>query len=66
MLQRDQKKLFDLLSKYPTKEVMNNLVKMSFTLADDLSDQGSKEQAQELLKFAVSLEELISGRPYLI
>jgi len=66
MLQQDRDKLRELFSNYSPKEIMADLVSIALESANDLSDNGYKQQAQDLVKFAVSLEDLISGRPFLI
>lgn len=66
MLREDREKLRELLSNYSPKEVMANLASVALEAADDLSDNGIKEKAQELVVFSSSLEDLISGRPFLV
>lgn len=66
MLQEDRDKIKELLKNYSTKEVVSNLAAVALETADDLSDDGLKDQAQDLVRFSVSLEDLISGRPFLV
>lgn len=66
MLKEDREKLKDLFSNYSPKEIISVLSDVSIETANDFSDNGLKEKAQDLVKFSVSLEDLILGRPYLV
>lgn len=66
MLKEDKEKLRDLLKSYSPKEVMADLSEIALEAAGDISDAGMQDQAKELVKFSVALDDLISGRPFLI
>lgn len=66
MLQEDKEKLKELLKAYSAKEIMRQFSQVALSAADDQSDDGMKEQARELVVYAVALEDLIAGRPFLV
>lgn len=66
MLKEDKDKLRELLKNYSPKEVMADLSEVAMEAADDMSDNGMKDQAKDLVKFSVALDDLILGRPFLI
>ncbi len=66
MLKEDKDKLRELLKNYSPKEVMADLSEVAMEAAGDMSDGGMKDQAKDLVKFSVALDDLISGRPFLI
>jgi hypothetical protein len=66
MLNKDKDKLQELLELYSSKEVMRELSTIALELAGDCSDDGFKEKAKELVQFSVALDDLVSGRPFLV
>jgi len=66
MLKEDKDKIKDLLMNYPCKEVMKQFSAAAIEVAGEVSDAGAQEMAKELVKFSVALDDLISGRPYLV
>lgn len=66
MLEQDRNKLKELFSNYSPQELISELSDVALETASELSDDGLKERAQDLVKFSVSLEDLISGRPFLV
>lgn len=66
MLQEDKEKLKQILSDYSPQEIMTQLSELAVQAADQLSDNGLKDQAKDLVKFSISLDDLISGRPFLV
>jgi hypothetical protein len=66
MLIKDRQILKDILMNYTAQEVMRELSEISSDVADELSDNGFKDQAKDMVKFSVALNDLISGRPFLI
>lgn len=55
-----------ILKENSSKEVMRELASIAADLADDLSDEGLNEKAKEMTVFSSSLDDLISGRPFLV
>lgn len=66
MLNKDKDKLQELLEQYSAQEVMKELSTIALELAGDCSDDGLKEKAKELVQFSVALDDLVSGRPFLV
>lgn len=66
MLPFDKEYLKNMLLIYPPKEVMRELAGIALEVADEASDNGSKETAKELVLFSVALDDLITGRPFLV
>lgn len=66
MLQEDKKKLKELLKVYSAREIMRQFSEVALSAADDQSDEGFKEQAKELVFYAIAMEDLVAGRPFLV
>lgn len=66
MLAEDLDTLKDLLQNYSPQEVAGALAQAAIETASDLSDDGFNDKSKQLVVFAASLEDLISGRPYLV
>lgn len=66
MLAEDLDKLKDLFRNYSPQEVAGALAQAAMETASDMSDDGFSDKSKELVVFASSLEDLISGRPYLV
>lgn len=66
MLQEDKDKLRELLKEYSAKEVMRDFSEIALSAADEYSDMDLKDKVKELILFAVAMEDLISGRPFLV
>lgn len=66
MLQADKDKLKELLKTYTAKEVMRELSDVALEAAGDLSDNGNQKEAKEMTVFSVALEDLVTGRPFLV
>ena len=66
MLKEDRDKLKELMMNYPAKDLMAELSGVAQEVADDLSDMGAKEMAKDYVRIVVSLEDITSGRPFLI
>jgi hypothetical protein len=66
MLNKDKDMLKELLEQYSAKEVMKELSSIALEVAGDVSDDGFKDKAKELVKFSAALDDLTSGRPFLI
>jgi hypothetical protein len=62
----DQDKLRDLFKNYSPQEIMVSLSQLALEQASEFSDLGLADQAKDLVKFSISLDDLISGRPFLI
>jgi hypothetical protein len=45
---------------------MVSLSQLALEQASEFSDLGLADQAKDLVKFSISLDDLISGRPFLI
>jgi hypothetical protein len=58
--------LRSMLKTYSTKEMMQGLAKAAAQMADESSDNYLKDKAKELSLFAQTMEDLVSGRPFLI
>lgn len=66
MLKDDREQLKKLMMNYPSKDVMKELSSIAIEVAGELSDIGVKEMAKDYVKFSAALDDLISGRPFLI
>jgi len=66
MLKEDREKLKELMMNYSAKDLMNELSEVALEVAGDLSDIGSNEMSKLYTVLSVSLEELSSGRPFLV
>lgn len=62
----NQSLLKEMLKTYSTKNVMLALAKAASDLADNYVDSGMKDNAKELSLLSQSLEDLVSGRPFLV
>jgi hypothetical protein len=62
----DDALLRSMLKMYSTKEMMQGLAEAAADMADECSDNDLKDKAKELSLFAQTMEDLISGRPFLI
>lgn len=62
----DNALLKSMLKLYSTKEMMQGLAEAASEMADESSDNDLKDKAKELSLFAQTMEDLISGRPFLI
>lgn len=66
MLKEDKDFLRNLLADYGPKEVMKALLEATAEAADEASDNGLKDDAKELSFMAQTLEDITSGRPFLV
>lgn len=66
MLPEDEEGLKELLILYSPKTVMRRLSILASEAADEASDHGLKEQAKDLSQMAQALEDITSGRPFLV
>ena len=66
MLQEDKDKLKEIMMNYPAKDLMKELAGIALEVAGDVSDAGAKEMAKDYVQFSVALDDLTSGRPFLI
>lgn len=66
MLPEDEDILKDLFLNYSPKLIMKRLSALALEAASDTSDLGLNDKAKELVAFSISLEELVSDRPFLI
>lgn len=66
MLPEDEEGLKELLIMYGPKTVMRRLSVLASEAADEASDFDLKEQAKELSQMAQALEDITSGRPFLV
>jgi hypothetical protein len=62
----DKEMLKKLFKSYRVSEVMKELSKSSLEVASDLSDDGFKDEAKELVQFSATLDDIVSGRPFLV
>ena len=62
----DDALLRSMLKMYSTKEMMQGLAEAATDVAGECSDNDLKEKAKELSLFAQTMEDLVSGRPFLI
>lgn len=62
----DSALLKSMLKMYSAKELMQELGEVAAELADECSDDGLKDKAKELSIFAQTMEDLVSGRPFLV
>ncbi len=66
MLLEDEIKLVELFEQYPPKVIMTALSAIAQSVADDCSDNGFSDKAKELTLLSVAIDDIISGRPYLV
>lgn len=66
MLPEDKETLKRILMEYPAKMVMRELSGLALEVAGEVSDAGAKEMAKDYVQFSVALEDLTSGRPFLV
>jgi hypothetical protein len=69
MLKEDKETLKELMLHYPAKDLMKALSEVALEVAGDLSDlcEGHAPPiAKDYTQLSVSLEELASGRPFLV
>lgn len=66
MLQADKDKLKELLKVYSPKLVMRELSHVALEAAGDLSDDGFQKESKEMTMLSVALDDLVSGRPFLV
>lgn len=66
MFQEDKEFLKNLFVDYSPQEVMKTLVEVVGEAADEASDEGLKDDAKALSQMAKTLEDITSGRPYLV
>jgi hypothetical protein len=66
MLKEDKDFLKNLFADYTPQLVMRTLVEVVGEAADEASDNGLKDDAKNLTLFAKALEDITSGRPFLV
>jgi hypothetical protein len=66
MLQEDELLLKELFINYPAKLVMKRLAAITLDAASDCSDVGYNDKAKELVQISVAIDDIISGRPFLV
>jgi hypothetical protein len=66
MSKEDKAKLRELMRNYPAKAVMGELSKIALEVAGEVSDDGHSDLAKEYVRFSVALDDVISGRPFLV
>ena len=66
MLLETKELLKVILRENSSKEIMKQLSSIAMDLADDFSDEGLNEKAKEMTVFSSSLNDLVSGRPFLV
>lgn len=66
MLKEDKAKLMDLVANYSPNEFMEVLKSVVQEVADENSDNGMKERAKDFSLLAQALDDITSGRPYLV
>ncbi len=66
MLKEDKDFLKNLFVDYTPQDIMKALVEISAEAADEASDNGMKEDAKKLSVLAQSLEDITTGRPFLV
>lgn len=66
MLKEDKEKLRELMRNYPAKAVMGELAKIALEVASEVSDDDHSDLAKEYVRFSVALDDMISGRPFLV
>lgn len=65
-MKEDKDFLRNLFVDYDPKEVMKALVEVVGEAADEASDNDLKDDAKALSQMAQSLEDITSGRPFLV
>ena len=66
MLKEDKDFLRNLFNDYTPQLVMRTLVEVVGEAADEASDNGLKDDAKALSAMAKTLEDITSGRPFLV
>ena len=66
MLKEDMDKLKDLVMNYSPNEFMKVLKTVVQDVADENSDNGLKERAKDFSRLAQTLDDITSGRPFLV
>lgn len=66
MFQEDKEFLKNLFADYSPQEIMKALVEVVGEAADEASDEGLKDDAKALSQMAKTLEDITSGRPFLV
>jgi hypothetical protein len=66
MFPDDKENLKRILMSYSSKELLKELVAMTLDAAGNYSDIGDSQRAKEYTNLSVSLEDLSSGRPFLV
>lgn len=69
MLKEDREKLKELMLQYPAKDLMKALSETALEVAGDLSDMCGGHTppiAKDYVQLSVSLEDLATGRPFLV
>lgn len=66
MFQDDKEFLKGLFVDYTPQEVMKAMLEVVAEAADEASDNGCKDDAKALSQMAKTLEDITSGRPYLV
>lgn len=66
MFKEDKDFLKNLLADYDPKLVMRALAEAAQEAADEASDDGLSDDAKQLSLMAQALEDITSGRPYLV
>ena len=64
--QNNKTKLKNLLQEYSAKEVLAALSNTASDLASDFCDYGLKDKAKDLIHLSAVLDDLISGKPFLL
>lgn len=65
MWEEDKDSLKGILRDYSVQEVLRVLSEVSSELSDEMSDVGLKDKSKQLTILAVSVEDLLEGRPFL-
>ncbi len=66
MLKEDKDFLRNLFNDYTPQHVMKALVEVVGEAADEASDNDLKDDAKNLSQMAQTLEDITSGRPFLV
>lgn len=66
MLPEDEEVLKELFLNYSPQLIMKRLSVLALEAASDCSDNGLKDRAKELVQFSIAMEDLTSGRPFLL
>lgn len=66
MLPEDEDIVRDLFLNYSPQLIMRRLSALALEAADNFSDLQLKHRAKELVALSISLEDLVSGRPFLV